>query len=528
MWKAVIADDERIIVKGLRKLVDWGALGITVVGEAGDGQQLMQVIEETQPDIVLSDIRMPGHTGLEVLRWYEKHYTGAKFIFASGFQEFSYAKEALRHGAVDYLLKPVGRRDLETALKKATQQLKEQDAADLFREETNEIQEIFRQINDGRDFEYSDLYDLFRREHWDLDNSFFVGICGGIRPDVADLMSQKNFAKYNLLRFSVFNQLAEAFSDQKLGFVVRKSENCIYFVGVFPKADRESYCEKYIRPLKQNAEDACHLELCIGVGTPAESAAQILDSYRDAKNAFSLYFFEEKTLVLCEEAVKPEPVLFEQYQQDVEEVFKSILFSMHSLETALNRVMQDIYSMHYGNENGLRMRTMSFSGDLNLRLHQCGILRTDVMELQRELEDKIHFAATYEALKLSVIRFYQDTLKKARSPEWSGERTSIEKVKTYIRDNYANDLSIAELADVACVSKNYFSAMFKREAGQNYKAYLTEIRMEKAVELLCETETRVYEIAEKVGYNNVRRFVDAFREKYDLTPIEYREKMRKI
>lgn len=123
MWKAVIADDEGVILQGLKKLVDWTNMDVHLVGEARDGQQLKEVMEETDPDIVITDIMMPYRTGLDILRWCNETDMHAKFIFISGYQEFTYAKEALQSGAVDYLLKPVARKDLEDAVRKAIQKL---------------------------------------------------------------------------------------------------------------------------------------------------------------------------------------------------------------------------------------------------------------------------------------------------------------------------------------------------------------------------------------------------------------------
>ena len=103
MWKIVIADDEGVILQGLKRLIDWANINVELVGEARNGQQLKEVIEETDPDIVIADIMMPNMTGLEVIRWYNEVHSHAKFIFISGYQEFTYAKEALQNGAVDYL-----------------------------------------------------------------------------------------------------------------------------------------------------------------------------------------------------------------------------------------------------------------------------------------------------------------------------------------------------------------------------------------------------------------------------------------
>lgn len=174
MWKVVIADDEGVILQGLKKLIDWKNVDVELVGEARDGQQLKKVIEQTDPDIVIADIMMPHMTGLEVIRWYNEMHSHAKFIFVSGYQEFTYAKEALQSGAVDYLLKPVARKDFEDAVRKAIQKLEEQNTIEIFKEEDDEMQNLFREINDGQGFENAELYQLFEEEEINFADHFLL------------------------------------------------------------------------------------------------------------------------------------------------------------------------------------------------------------------------------------------------------------------------------------------------------------------------------------------------------------------
>lgn len=222
MWKVVIADDEGVILQGLKKLIDWKKVDVELVGEARDGQQLKKVIEQTDPDIVIADIMMPHMTGLEVIRWYNEMHSHAKFIFVSGYQEFTYAKEALQSGAVDYLLKPVARKDFEDAVRKAIQKLEEQNTIEIFKEEDDEMQNLFREINDGQGFENAELYQLFEEEEINFADHFFVGICIGIRPDVASDMAHDSFERFNLVRFSVYNQISQKLRGK--AFVLRKDD----------------------------------------------------------------------------------------------------------------------------------------------------------------------------------------------------------------------------------------------------------------------------------------------------------------
>ena len=216
MWRVVIADDEGVILQGLKKLIDWKSLEVELVGEARDGQRLKEVIEETKPDIVIADIMMPHMTGLEVIRWYYETHSHAKFIFISGYEEFSYAKEALKNGAVDYLLKPVGRKELEEAVGKAIEKLEEQNTIEIFREEDDEVHRLFREINDGQEFENEELYQLFANENIEFAGHFFVGICVGIRPDRAAELVADSFERFNLLRFSVYNKIAHSCVEWRL------------------------------------------------------------------------------------------------------------------------------------------------------------------------------------------------------------------------------------------------------------------------------------------------------------------------
>ena len=124
------------------------------------------------------------------------------------------------------------------------------------------------------------------------------------------------------------------------------------------------------------------------------------------------------------------------------------------------------------------------------------------------------------------MQYYEELLWHISETGKNRDSILIEDVKQYIREHYMEEISISRLSEIACVSKNYFSAMFKKETGMNYKAYLTQIRMEAALKLLQETDDKTYEISEKIGYNNVRRFVDAFKQIYSVTPAEYRKSLR--
>lgn len=523
MWKAVIADDEGVIVNGLKKLIDWQSLNVSIEGDARNGEQLLKEIERVEPDLVITDIKMPKMTGLEVQRRCARTHSKAKFIFISGYEEFSYAKEALTNGAVDYLLKPVGRKDLEEAVKKAITRREDQHTVDIFSEKRGEAQNLIWDDSQGENLDNDALLRLFEKEGISRENSFFVGICAGVRPDIAEELAEKSFQRYNLLRFSVFNRIAEGIQGKKHGFTVRTDRDCIHLMGVFSKDHVDDFAEIYIEPVRQRVEMEYNTKLCIGIGAVTDQMTMLRNTYKAAKFSFELYFFEEKQQICFDDIHRDYTVSFEDYGEAVEKAFRAIVAKDPEVLDKIDAIMDSIEALHYGNAYAVRARTLHFSDDLFSRLGQYHMLEGGIYEMQEQLQQIVSSQRTFRGLCLAVRDFYEIIVKKIYATGKSRDKVIIEEVKDYIKAHYAEDLSIKELADVACVSQNYFSAMFKKETGENYKAYLTSIRMKEALRLLQETDDKTYEIGEKVGYNNVRRFVEAFKQIYSVSPMEYKK-----
>ena len=308
-----------------------------------------------------------------------------------------------------------------------------------------------------QEFENEELYQLFANENIEFAGHFFVGICVGIRPDRAAELVADSFERFNLLRFSVYNQIAQKLRGK--AFVLRKDDCALHIMGVFPCGEEETFADKYLIPVIESVEVQMNIELSVGVGMLSIDAMQLKNAYKTAKFAFELYYFEEKLFIDVRDIHKEDTVSFEDYANSVETAFRALITHDPDYLAKINQIMDNIEAIHYGNRN-------------------------------------------------------------------AAQAIMIEEVKDYIREHYAEDLSIRELAEVACVSQNYFSALFKKETGQNYKAYLTSIRMEEAIKLLIQTDAKTYEIGEKAGYNNVRRFVDAFKQIYSMSPMEYRKTFR--
>lgn len=360
----------------------------------------------------------------------------------------------------------------------------------------------------------------------DFKTSFAVGICIGIRPDRSKQLYYASYPKHTLLNLHLYQYILSEFQKQDIGIGIDIKSKMIHLMGIFPQKDAKDYSERYIRPILDKFEEKFQLELCAGIGIPAYSHAQLKNAYKTAEFSFGLYFFEHHSILELQKINQFFNATLEDYDFYVEEAIKAILTKSPKVLDKIERVIDIIGRIHYGNPQAVRMRTMDYTGELASKLRRYHLLKCDFFEMQNDLQMKVTNSMSMAELKSCIHEHYKQLIIQIYKGSHPDSKILIERVKKYIRENYMNELSIKELSEIACVSSNYFSHMFKNETGINYKTYLTNIRLEKAVELLMESDFKLYEICERVGYKNVRTFVDAFKKKYRVSPISYKKSMR--
>ena len=360
----------------------------------------------------------------------------------------------------------------------------------------------------------------------DFQTSFAAGICIGIRPDKSKQLYDSSYPKHTLLNLHLYQYILSEFQKQEIGIGIDIKSKMIHLMGLFSKKYAKDYPKRFIRPILDKFEERFQVELCAGIGFPAFSHTQLKNSYKTAEFAFGLYFFEHRPILELQKINQFFNATLEDYDFYAEEAIKAILTKSPDVLDKIERVIDIIGRIHYGNPQAVRMRTMDYTGDLASKLRRYHLLGGDFFEMQNELQMKVINSMSMAELKSCIHEHYKELIIQIYKGSHPDSKILIERVKKYIRENYMNELSMKELAEIACVSSNYFSHMFKNETGINYKTYLTNIRLEKAVELLMESDFKLYEICERVGYKNVRTFVDAFKKKYRVSPISYKKSMR--
>ena len=533
MLRVVLADDEQIILNGLLKMIKWEDFGTQVVATATDGEKALDAIREYHPNIVITDVKMPKMTGLEVYdALSDEEKNKIKFIYVSAYQEFDYVKAALSKGAVDYLLKPVRRADLEKVIDKAVSQIDDQNTVDIFKEDKlrPNLKDMFNNMDDGYQYTKNVIYEAFSKTEFDLEDKILVALCVGILS-IGSSLEKSSYEKQKLMRFVIYNKIREYIVGENTdnGFVVRKDDTSCNLVAIIDRDKADTFVEDVIISLKHLIEEEYDVTLCIGIGSRTSDIEKINISYSSAKFAYDLYYFEGDEIIDIEKINLPqigEGEGIDEYNRLAERVFSSVATKNDNLAFDIRSTLMQIKKIHYGNKDAAMSICLAFTGKLFEKLKNFDFVHGDFAEHQETLLKEMNARKTYDEMTEYLTDYYDNLMFKAYQNVQAKDVSVIVQVKEYLHENYMQDISLKQLADMACVSPSYFSTFFKTATGENYKSYLIAIRMEEAVKLVINTDLKTYEIAERVGYNNVRRFVDAFKTKYGASPMEYRKKYK--
>lgn len=498
MLRAILADDEAVILKGLKKLTDWEKMGIQVVGEAGNGKEALELIQDKKPDLAVSDIAMPELDGLDMLREINRLGLGTKVIFISGYQEFSYAKKAVTYGAVDYILKPVEQDELEAAIQKAAGLIDERCRLSILdtEKEENELSRIFHQINGNQEYARQDLYEQFEALNIDVAHKEFTGAAFRLyftRSGPANIKMQE------LQKFSAYNRLRKKLEEDERVIRIR------------------------VRKLQAAMTGGQPIVVKTGVGERLEEISALQLAYKTSRFALELYYFTEEDEIWYDHVERCFTDSFEDYQECYQALLQGYLSRKMSIDGEISRILEVIRSLHFGNRFAAVNRCILLVTDVTRDLTDHYLIDASFRQKGEAAAEEIRQKPLYRHTCDAVTSYLTELFDIIREGKGNSGLNEIARIKQYIDGHYRENLTLESMADFASMNLYYFSSYFKKNTGENFKNYLTDIRMKEAAKLLKNTDYKAYEVAEAVGYKNVRQFNENFKGKYGHSPNEYRK-----
>lgn len=504
MFNLIIVDDEDIILNGLSKYINWTALNFELVGTAHSMSEALELVESHPVDVVLTDIRMEYETGLDLIAKLAKEYPDIKTIILSGYEEFEYARRALQYGAFDFLTKPVNFDTLYETFRKLNDTLLTELNNRQGYEEYLQLKKATFLNNLARQ---AILPDAMSLQQLDIPLTATTLLCARFRIEA--LASKKLHAAKLTLEKMLTKHLPLPIKYLSFSNTLNEVTLLLYDLP-----------EREIILLLEHCTQGLEFVVTIGLSKSFTHLETFHKAYFQAGKALDYKIIKTNSLIIP--FVEIENILYVDNIMSTEFREKIVNYlSLKDISTLTQVVVDEI--KYIGRHSDTLNLVYSFCIELYLTLlqylktHHAGAVQDDIHDLIKQLilRDNIDEITRYTVLYINSQKQYI-----AEISPCSGD--SIKTAQNYIQEHYAENLTLNTLADFLFIHPIYLSKLFKEKTGQNFIDYLTHVRMEKSKHLLAETNLKIYDISEMVGYESPKYFSKLFKDIVGTTPKLYR------
>lgn len=498
--RIIIVEDEVVIREGLANMIN-GSTHHKVIGICKNGIEGLDLICSMKPDCVITDIRMHGMGGLEMLSRLKKQGRMPYSIIISGYSEFEYAREGIALGVEDYLLKPISIDELETVLKKVEKKILEESSAFESQSESY-IRDYLFGTNLEKEETTDKLTKLFPQEKGNF--GIFVGYYRNILPQI-DFVERlirnikRRFPDYT------YQDVTEGRMCLRILVVQAKEEELLEFTRAFDEIVVGDWSvNKYEIPWAKIVCSSVEewktafaavqktMARCLSCGCQRLLSAE--DSVGAAKELIYPVQLEKKLLMALSAGNKKET------KERTEEFLEFIIQREYEIEDIRRAILR------------LMSQMMDTAGEINQKAY----------ETLRSEDCMNRILTAYTRTEVEGILFEMGNAICEREKKEGISNYTINRTVEYIRIHYKEGITLEETAEALGITPEYLSMLFKREMGMNFSVFLKEFRISHAKRLLKGTDMKIYEVAEACGYNNSNYFTKVFKEVTGISPADYR------
>lgn len=512
LHSVLIVDDEPIVCEGL-KTFPWKSFGCQITGEAADGLEGLKQFRQLRPEIVITDIKMPGFNGLELAKKIKETAPETEIILLTGYADFEYAKDAIKTGISDYLLKPFSFADVEHSVQASLKRIEER-RLDLEKNQKIDLQlkkmrpllkeQIYQDLLDGK---LSD--DIQKIELCEIPAAKYI-----IFSTLADLDSGAG----DLALYSFLYETISGFQNE---FYLAKGIDIISCVLCYKPERSDEYCitsaANFCNLLQRAVEEQYAFSISIGISEPAADLFS-LKKLRD-QSIFALnqrYFFGGDLIIQYADIEQKENTAPTGYALKEKALHKSLILNdKPAIRTHFLSIADSLISLgdHYPDHVKKQLLKVIFSA-----INYCNTLVKEDIVPYEEIKRLIQCEGMESFLEKCLHILY----KLPQSDGGSLHHTVTDKVYQYIEENYQKDLSLDLLSRQLNYSAAYLSRLIKKNCGRNFMDIVVDCRLKHAKEMLAESDYKINQIAKLCGYQDISYFIQLFRKKEGVTPNDYR------
>lgn len=531
MLKVVIVDDEALIRIGIKSCINWEDHGFQLVGEAKDGNEAVELIETTLPDIVITDVKMPNMDGLQLLAFLKKKHPQIKSVVLSCYNEMDYVKQAIKLGAEDYILKlsmdPEHLLDILHNLRKTieSEEGRQSDSKELAVKDDGLIikNELYRQFLRG-DIQTDFFRDKLSQLGYQIQPGHYILLYCEI-DHALDVLSDSRFKDRHMLELSITNILHESLSMFSNGNFI-KIELGKYFITL--NFSRETDEQEFFSQAKQfcvksNNAFKMYLNFTISfsVSNPVDSFNQFPQAYAELQNVFQHRFYTgyESIIFCCQVKNFCGNSLI--FPLDQEKLLWRSLICLDG-PVAEDIVLTFIDNIGRGNQYSPQQVRSVASTILSVLVRFSREQNVDYKKFNPdEAVSPFHIIAevgTIQELKAKFQEWIRFLMQEAKDNQKDTGRHWIAVLKEYINLHVDEAITLDKAAGICNINKCYLSSIFKKETGQNFIDYVNEQKMKKAEELIKIKRLKTYEAASMVGISDESYFSKLFKKYIGINP----------
>ena len=527
MYKVFLADDEIVVREGIRSNFPWEQTDFVLAGEAPDGEMALSMLQDIKPDILITDIRMPFMDGLELCRKVAASMPWMYIVILSGYDDFSYAKEAISLGVKEYLLKPVSGEELLQVLNRIAERIREdkRQQANLrtFRDQVASSGRLLREkllsdlIGGG---DTAQLVAQARNLQTSLvARRYLCIIADPARDGVStDELNHMQGVLYRLADSSggtvLTCQMRERFALLVMGDDLRDLEERTYGLA---------------QAVQYDVERNTSLKPVLAIGTAVEKLEDVPESYRNASALLGKRVDARDASRRIVDTLDGVAQGAQETGMSLSDLKASPIYEQLKLSNSDDADdLLDRYVESFG-DNAAQSKLVASYLLVDIVLAASRIIREHGGEPQAIIPDALEIQGLEGSCSLDrALPVARQAVKRALAyrDEQTATRYSrvIRQAKSFVEEHSSNpDLTLHDVADSVALSNNHFCTVFSQETGVTFTEYLTSVRIARAKELLLDPSLRTSDVAFQVGYNDPHYFSYLFKKVVGQSPRDYRK-----
>lgn len=525
MFTVLLADDEINILNLLEKLIDWSSLNINVIGKCQTGTETYNAIIAQKPDIVIIDIKMPGLSGLDVVKQIQEDGIFPNFILISGHKQFEYARSAIQYGVENYLVKPINKEELTENLIQIINRIEKEQSSNNYKVMLEEQiktnialsrEQFLKMLFLSPDLQVRKPLDEVNQSYdFNFTRKFYRII--SIKPDTKEPFT---LPQYQILLKQIYEFSILKFEEcpcKTYGII--ESDEIIFLANYDCEKDFACALVSIFDTLKNKFYSYCYVTM--GISSKSDEL-------------FRTSFYEAHTAVISRITLgKHRMIDYNGLSQFKLKLNKSShldqfgtyidTLNIPGIEKAFLQISQDISgeSVSPGSILDLFISLLNLLEEHLTDLYKKA--ETELVFQRKQYMTQLHNASTKSELVQAMKQIMIKEITSYEKLQYNRDSRYVSLAKQYIYDHIDQNISLNDVADMLFINASYFSALFKRETGETFSNYITSTRIKRSKELLRNLKYSIADVSNMVGYQDAKYFSKVFQKSVGIKPSEYRK-----